>query len=154
MTAPQRLLNDEIRDQIRERFQELAGEVVVKLFTQSETASVLMPGKECPGCAPTQRLLEELAELSDKIRLEVVDVHTDQAETRERGVERIPCTLVGDGEWFPFRYYGLPSGYEFATLLEVIVRESRGGSGLSERNRELVQAIDKDVSIQVFVTPT
>jgi len=50
--------------------------------------------------------------------------------------------------------YGLPSGYEFGTLVEAILDVSSGDSGLSEPTRTALKEIAKPVHVQVFSTPT
>jgi hypothetical protein len=50
--------------------------------------------------------------------------------------------------------YGLPSGYEFGTLVEAILDVSRGESGLAAETRAGLLALDRPVHIQVFSTPT
>src|SRR5204863_6762210 len=52
------------------------------------------------------------------------------------------------------RFLGLPGGYEFSTLIADIVDVSKGHTDLSEAARQVVQAIESPVHIQVFVTPT
>jgi hypothetical protein len=50
--------------------------------------------------------------------------------------------------------YGLPSGYEFGTLVDAILDVSRGESGLSAETRQALAALARPVHIQVFSTPT
>ena len=48
----------------------------------------------------------------------------------------------------------MPSGYEFSVLLGSLVDASLGKSALSEETVKVLQGLDKDLHIQVFVTPT
>jgi alkyl hydroperoxide reductase subunit AhpF len=52
------------------------------------------------------------------------------------------------------RFFGIPSGYEFASLLEGILAVSRDDSGLAPETREALRAVTKPLHFQVFVTPT
>ena len=52
------------------------------------------------------------------------------------------------------RYFGIPAGYEFSTLVEDLIDVSKGQTNLSEKTREVLSQVDQDVHIQVFVTPT
>lgn len=52
------------------------------------------------------------------------------------------------------RFLGLPSGYEFSTLVADVVDISKGKTDLSDATRAVVRAIDRPVHIQVFVTPS
>jgi glutaredoxin-like protein len=55
---------------------------------------------------------------------------------------------------YGIRYYGIPSGYEFTSLIEDVVAVSTGDTGLSDETLEALTAITEPVHIQVFVTPT
>jgi len=52
------------------------------------------------------------------------------------------------------RYFGIPAGYEFSTLVEDLIDVSKGTTRLSEKTREILATVDQDLHIQVFVTPT
>ncbi|MEM3616597.1 MAG: thioredoxin family protein [Candidatus Bathyarchaeia archaeon] len=129
--------------------QELAGKlqnpVRLVAFTQEY---------ECPFCGQTRRLVEELADLSDKIRVEVYDFVADVDKARAYGVDKIPAVAIVGEKDFGVRFYGLPYGYEFGTLLEGIIAVSRGRSDISEDVREKLKGIKVPVHIQVFVTLT
>jgi alkyl hydroperoxide reductase subunit AhpF len=61
---------------------------------------------------------------------------------------------MGADRDYGIRMYGLPSGYEFGTLVEAILDVSSGDSGLSEPTRTALKEIAKPVHVQVFSTPT
>ncbi len=109
---------------------------------------------ECPYCAQTRRLVEELASLSDQIRVEVYDFVADTVKARAYGVDKVPAVAVVSEKDFGVRFYGLPYGYEFATFLEGIIAVSRGRTDISESVRERLKEIKEPVHIQVFVTLT
>ena len=126
----------------------------ITLFTQRNIGGLFIPGRECPSCEPTQRLLEETAALSPKIQLEVVDFYGDQERAQSARVHRIPAIVIsGDGK-DNARMYGLPAGSEFPVLLDTIVTASTGRSGLQLETRRRLKRLQEDVHIQVFVTPT
>ena len=52
------------------------------------------------------------------------------------------------------RFYGLPTGYEFGSLVEAILDVSRGESLLADETRAGLAALDKDLRTAVFSTPT
>lgn len=124
---------------------EVASTVRILYFTQEF---------ECEYCEVTRRLLSELAELNGNLSLEVYDFERDRDLAEKWRIDKIPATiLLGEREsWI--RFFGVPSGYEFTTLLEDIVDVSRGRSRLSPRALEMVKSVDKPLHIQVFVTPT
>jgi len=59
-----------------------------------------------------------------------------------------------DGSDTGVRFYGIPAGYEFGTLIDDIVDVSRGTGGLSPETEAYLKSLDTDVHLQVFVTPT
>ena len=99
-------------------------------------------------------LREEVAALSDKLTLEVYDFVKDAEKTLQYGIDKIPATVVEGDKDYGIRYFGVPSGYEFSTLLGSIQEVSAKESGLSDKTKELVRNIHTPMHIQVFVTPT
>ena len=153
MTLPQPILRDQERQEVKRRLHDLKRDVTIRLFTQSTAAGLLIPGRECRYCPQTEQLYRELAALSPRLHLEVLDFYARPEEAQRYGVERIPCAVFstdGDGR---FRYYGIPLGYEFATVLETIVTLSKGTSPLKVEHRKKLKQVQQDVHVQVFVTP-
>jgi len=129
--------------------EELAGKlqnpVKLVVFTQEY---------ECPFCMQTRSLIEELAGLSDKINVEVYDFVADADKAKAYGVDKVPAVAVVGVKDYGLRFYGLPYGYEFQTLLEGIISVSRGRAEVSEETRIKLKGIKSPVHIQVFVTLT
>ena len=109
-----------------------------------------MPGQNCP---QTQQLIEEVAELSPKLHLETFDFYNQPEVAKEYSVERIPAIVVSADDSARVKYYGIPMGYELATLIEDIKTVSRGVSPLSMDTRKRLKQVDQPVHIQIFVTP-
>ena len=99
-------------------------------------------------------MLEEVTALSDKLHLETKDFVRDKQEAHNLGVTRIPgFVLQGSGRG-KMRFFGIPAGYEFSTLVEDLLDLSKGTTTLSEKTRTALEEVDQDLHIQVFVTPT
>jgi glutaredoxin-like protein len=99
-------------------------------------------------------MIEELAELSPKIHLEIVDVFSQQQRAKDEGISRVPALVMKPkGKGQP-RFFGLPGGYQLFVIVENIKTISRGVSPLSMATRKGLRAINQPVQIQVFVTPT
>ena len=80
---------------------------------------------------------------------------TPRAEEQSSEPGTLPDDAPGAGEAAAnVRFVGLPGGYEFSTLVAGLVDVSKGRSDLSVVTREAVRAIDSEVHLQVFVTPT
>lgn len=109
---------------------------------------------ECQICRDTRKLLKELTETSHKIKLEILNFVIDKDKADAIQIDKIPAIAILEGDKdFGIRYYGIPSGYEFASLLEVIKMVETGFVDLSEELINKVKPIDKPVHLQVYVTP-
>ena len=141
-------------DALKKRFSvELKRDVRISLFTLSRAGGLIIPGRECATCGQTQELLEEVAALSPRIKLEVHDFYAQSDEAKARGVERIPAVVMGADGRSNVKYYGIPSGFEFATLVEDIIVLSKAVSPLKIETRKALRKLKQDAHIQVFVTP-
>jgi alkyl hydroperoxide reductase subunit AhpF len=97
--------------------------------------------------AETERVVGELAALSDNVSYRV--------EVEPPGAERYPAVLVlPEGEDVGIRYYGLPWGYELSSLLGAVLEAGRRESSLSAESQTRLAALDRELAIDVFVTPT
>ena len=149
------IISPQDRQTLEERFRkELKRKITLRLFTSQLAGQLFVPGRKCPTCPQTQQLLEELASLSPLLELEMVDFYSQSQTARESGVERIPAIVVTRGENTGVKYYGMPSGYEFVTIIESAIELSKPRTSLSADTRKKLQLVDEDVHIQVFVTPT
>ena len=139
------LIGDDDAVQIRERLQDLVNPVKLIHFTQELN---LEYGRE------SRQLLEELTALSDKLSLEVWNFLLEREKVAEYKVDKVPATVVRNDKDYGIRFYGIPSGYEFSTLLDAIVTVSQGESGLKSESKEKLTAIIQPLHLEVFVTPT
>ena len=108
----------------------------------------------CQFCRETEAVLREVAALSDKISLEVFNFALDKEAVATYGIDKIPATVVMSDLDYGVRFYGIPSGFEFTSLVETIIDVSRGKTNLSAKTLEALAALPQAVHIQVYVTPT
>lgn len=139
------LLNAEIKELVNQQLGDLVGPVRLVMFTQDF---------ECQYCAETRQLVEEVAELSEQITAEIYDFVADEAKAKELGVDKIPAIAVLGEEDYGIRFYGIPSGYEFTSLLEAIQTAATSEPDLGEETLDALVKLSEPVHIQVFVTPT
>lgn len=145
------LISDKDAEFLRKEFEEkLAGSVKMVMFTQTV---------ECQYCGETRQIVEEIAGLSDKITAEILDFVTDKATAEIYGVDKIPAIVIlrvedGEEKDYGIRFYGIPSGYEFTSVIEDIIDVSNGESGLQPKTKEAIAEVNQPVHLQVFVTPT
>ena len=94
--------------------------------------------------AETVRVVEELSSLSDKV------THRIGAEA-----PRYPAVYVRpEGEEVGIRYDGLPWGYELSSIVGAVVEAGRREPSLRPESIEALARLDRDLTIDVFVTPT
>ncbi|NOR47785.1 MAG: thioredoxin [Methanosarcinaceae archaeon] len=139
------LLKDEDRKQIKEIFEQLQNDVTLSFFTQEF---------ECDFCKHTHELVEELELLSDKINVAIYDFVKDADKVSEFNIEQIPAIAVSGKTDYKIRFYGVPGGYEFSSLMNAIINASMNVTALEDSTKEQLTCIDTPVKIQVFVTPT
>lgn len=146
-----KLLSEKDTVAIKDFFgQNLVNPITMRLFVQDSS----QPG-ECMYCSETQQIVEEISELSDKISLDIHKVPTDAGLVKQYDVERVPALILEkESVDSGVRFYGIPSGYEFGTLIEDIADLSTGKTKLTEELLQQVEQVQKDVTIKVFVTPT
>ncbi len=139
------LLNDQIRNDVREMLADVKNPVKLEVFSQSF---------ECDYCKETRELAEEVASLSDQLSVEVHDFEKDTAKAESLGIDKIPAIAVVGAKDYGIRMYGIPSGYEFGSLIEAIKMVSEGQSELAPGTKEILSKLKAPVHIQVFITPT
>jgi thiol-disulfide isomerase/thioredoxin len=143
------LLSGTDRETVKELLAGMTDPVRLVFFTQSFG---------CETCLPTRQILDELVELAGgSLSVEEYNLVLDKEKAAEYGVDRVPAIAVvgGRGAGDPgVRFYGIPAGYEFMSLIDAVILVSTGESGLSDESRTLAAAVDRPVTIQVFVTPT
>ena len=140
------LLDERVRGELEKEFTELNHPVRLAVFSQALAD---------PGTEQVKRLVEEVAELDSKLSCEPYNYVLDKDKVESLGIQRVPAIAVlGENSDPGIRFYGLPSGYEFGTVIDAIRQVSSGDSGLNEETREALGKIEKPVHLQVFSTPT
>lgn len=143
------LIREEDKQYLTDEFtKNLTNPVDLVVFTSNDS--------DCKYCKESIQLAEEVAELSDKINFKSYVFEENEDKAKEYGITKYPATVVAkegeaDGR---IVYYGLPSGYEFGSLVEDFKLLSTGEADISSRAMEVISKIDKPVKIQVYVTPT
>lgn len=146
------VLDEKIKEDVKGMFKDLKEQVKLIVFTQDGLIKV--PGIECETCKDNRMLMEEIASLSDKISIEVYDFVKDKDKAEQYKIDKIPATIVLGQKDHGIRLYGMPTGYEFPTLLNAIKMVSTANSELSNETKEKLTTLSKPVHIQVFVTLT
>lgn len=139
------ILSEDVRNSLQKEFEELPAKVKLVVFTQEF---------ECAHCRENTSLTQEVASLSDKLDIEVYNFALDKEVVERYGVDKIPAIVVEGGRDYGVRFYGVPAGYEFTSLLEAIKAVSAGESGLAPKTKETLAGLKEPLHLQVVVTPT
>ena len=139
------LLNDEIVKNVTEMLADLTSDVQLVVFT-SENG--------CEYCKEIVQLAEEIAATSSKLTTEVYDFDTASDKAATYNITMAPAMVIVGKRDYGLRYYGIPSGHEFSTLLYGIQRASQGEPDLDPQTLSYLSELTEPVNIQVFVTPT
>ena len=130
---------------VREMLADLPGPVRLVFFTQT---------LNCETCEPTQQILGELADLSGQITVEEHNFLLEGELAAAYGIDRVPAIAVVGAQDHGIRFLGMPSGYEFMSLLNAVQVVSAGDSGLNATSRAMLATLESPLALQVFVTPT
>ena len=140
------LIADDVASQLKEEFAALVNPVRLAVFSQALAD---------PESEQVKRLVEELGALDPRLTAESYNFILDTEKVEALRIARIPAIAVlGADKDYGIRMYGLPSGYEFGTLVDTILDVSRGESSLAAETRQALAGLDRPVHIQVFSTPT
>lgn len=139
------LLSDEIVKNVTEMLADLSSDVKLVVFTTKNG---------CEYCKEIVQLAEEVAATSPKLKTEVYDFDAASDKAAAYNVTMAPVMVIVGKRDYGLRYYGIPSGHEFSTLLYGIQRASEGEPDLDPQTLNFLSALSKPVNIQVFVTPT
>ena len=145
-----KLLDVGIIKQIDEVFADLSQPVSILLFTSQA---------DCEYCEQAAGLLQEVADISDKLDFKVYDLEQQADIARTYQIDKAPGIVIAarDGDKvvdYGIRFYGTPMGAEFSTFINDLLLVSNRDSGLAPATRAALSNLKKPVHLQVFVTPT
>jgi alkyl hydroperoxide reductase subunit AhpF len=140
------LLRAEEQAKVREWFGAL--ERPVELLVALGPEETPLPGaQDVDFGAEMVRVCEELAELGDRVACRV--------ENEPDGFPRFPAVSIRPGgRDVGLRYDGLPWGYELGSIVGAIVEAGREEPSLRPESRAALEELERDLAVDVFVTPT
>lgn len=123
----------------------LRGPVKMLLFTARQ---------ECDQCDAAEAQLREMVELNDHLSLEVRFSRAEAGMMARYGVDQVPALVLEGPAGNRVRFYGMPGGLEFPSLLEALVEVGAGTAEIAPAARAMLEGSTTPVRLQVFVTPT
>ncbi len=140
------VLRQEEEAKVRELFAGLARPVELLVALGPEETSQL-GARDVDFGAETRRVAEGLAGLGELVSVRVAE--------EPDGFPRFPSVAIRpEGRDAGVRYDGLPWGYEIASLVGGILEAGRAESSLRPESLDRLAALDRDLALDVFVTPT
>jgi alkyl hydroperoxide reductase subunit AhpF len=140
------ILQPRDEDAVRKEFQRIAGPVKLVVFSQELVAADL--------CRQNEQLMREVAALSDRISIEMLNPAVDRERAAAYGIDQVPATVVEGARDYGVRFLGIPAGYEFSNLIDSIVAVSSGEAALRDDTKASLATLTGDIQIKVFSTPT
>jgi alkyl hydroperoxide reductase subunit AhpF len=140
------ILTERDRTAVKAELAKLGGPVKLVVFTATLGATETT--------VETERLVREVAECSDQVTVEILNLHIDRERAEGYGIDRVPAIVVEGARDYGIRFFGIPMGYEFTNLIDSMIAVSSGKPSLSVETLERVAGLKEAVHIQVFATPT
>jgi len=137
-------MDEATREQVRELFNGIVNDVTIHLFIEE---------RDCLYCNDVKDMVEQLADLTDKISIVEHKGKLTSDVARDMGVEYNPAIVLHGKDKYNVKFYGIPAGHEFGALVGSIIDVSTGTAPLPPDIVEDIIAIDKPIKIKVFVTP-
>ncbi len=139
------LMDQATSDEVKKRLDSLEGEVKIIFFKETLL---------CQTCGPAEDFFKELAALSPKLKLEVYNRVIDTEKAAAYGVTLTPAAVIESPRGARARFYGIPAGYEFVSLLEALKNAVAPAPDLQPETLAALSGLKTPVNIKVFVTPT
>ncbi len=139
------LLNQEIRNQLKEVLQMMKKPVTMVLFTKKEP---------CQTCEETKQLLTEMTEVTPLVKLVLKDFDLDLEDRAFYDITLTPSFVILDDEnnYKGVKFNGIPAGHEINSFISALIEMSGIDTFYDEELKSTIKAIDKPVNIKVFVT--
>ena len=129
--------------QLKATFDQLPNDIPLYLFTAK--------GHEDVFTHANREVIRAFRQLTDKITLREHDM--DHELAKKWNVTHSP-TLVIAPEKYSIHWLGAPMGEEARTFLEIMILIGLGKSQLSDQALKVINKIDADRHIKIFVSPT
>ena len=129
--------------QLKKTFEQLPNAIPLYLFTAK--------GHEDVFTHANRQVIRAFRQLSSKITLREFDLGHELA--KKWHVTHSPTLLIAP-EQYSIQWLGAPMGEEARTFLEILILVGLGQSQLSDQSLKVIQRIDSDRHIKIFVSPT
>jgi len=122
------LFTPEDEQEIKKRLSEITNDVKLVLFTQTFN---------CDTCVETEALMRALCELSERLKLEILNPHVDRERAEQYKVERVPALIVEGDRDYGIRFSERRAVMNLRVSWKILLRLENANRGLTKlpRNR-------------------
>ena len=133
------LFDETMMAQLNTVFGRMAASLVLKLYLDERPVSAELKG-----------YMEELASVTDKLKVEIAATDAEQAAA---GVDA-PCVRIcrADGSWTGLAFHGVPGGHEFTSFVLGLYNAAGPGQALDPAVLEAARGLNRDVDIKILVS--
>ena len=141
----QKMFTDDLSVQVKEIFADMPKELTIALFVDKNG---------CETCKETESYMNEVAELGEKISVELYDINDDSALAADYNVTMVPSIVLLDHnkDYHGVKFNGMPAGHEINSFIPALLETSGLESDVPEPLKSEIEGVDKEVNIKVFVT--
>lgn len=138
------LLSDAIRGQLTGIFAKM----------ESEVTLVSIVDENLPKSVELRDFLLDIAELSDKLHLELYNKGENKEMEAKMNADKFPVValLNANGEYSGVKFHGVPGGHELNSFVLAIYNLAGPGQALDAAILESIKSIDKKANIKVMVS--
>lgn len=136
-------IDESVKQSVMQRFSDMKEPVTIRVFSSKD---------HCLFCNEMLSLVKAVAELSDKITVKICECKEDDPEAKKYSIKRHPALVIEGDKDYGIRFFGVPAGKEFTTLVESIMLVSNRKTALSPQANELLEKLDKKINLKIFVT--
>ncbi len=139
-------IDAETRSALREALEDMINPITIDVFIDRKIP-------ECNEALKLVRIFEEASPIrggKKLINFKVYFKDKDLEEFKRLGITRVPTFCLVDCK---VQFVGLPVGEELRSIVETIIRVSRGESGLDKDTISIIASVKNRIVIDVIVTP-
>ena len=142
------LFTPDMLEQLNAVFSRMEQQLSLKLYLDERSVS-----------AELRAYMEELAKLSDKLKLEIVssqeaETISDREADGEVSADERPAVRVyrADGSFSGLSFHGVPGGHEFTSFVLGLYNAAGPGQAIDDDVKAAVRAIGKPVHVKILVS--
>ncbi|MFB0900801.1 MAG: hypothetical protein QMB22_02190 [Dehalococcoidia bacterium] len=132
--------------------QSLAGQVSLDVWLQNKEKIARIDQDECLHCKDVKEVSKEISNLHPGISLTYYDLEKHADRAIDADIQVHPTTILR-GNARTIKFIGFWWGALFPAFLDLLVTIGNGIPVMDEKSKKIISAIDKNINIDLFVSP-